>query len=67
LDGRKANEEASEVGTNSTFWSLPPMDLSQLSRAPPSSLAAASNVSEDWKARLVSLVKSTQEKPFAFL
>lgn len=67
LDGRKANEEASEVGTNSTFWSLPPMDLSQLSRAAPSSLAAASNVSEDWKARLVSLVKSTQEKPFALL
>lgn len=57
-----------EVGTNSTFWSLPPANLSQLSRAAPSSVVPGLPPLEPTlEAQLMALVKSQVEKPFALL
>lgn len=60
-------EEGSQVGTSSTFWSLPPADLSQLSRAPPAASVVSKKFEPTLEVQLARLLKVAQDKPFAIL
>jgi len=65
----EGREEESQVGTNSTFWSLPPVDLSQLSLKAPPPFSRQSKMSEQLQIdnRFAQILKERVTMPFALL